>query len=130
MSKYWFGSLEQITDQHDDKGHLKPTATKAVKGWKVVAREDYPDPTKEAMAYREAIRKDRDALAETWWAESEIWWAGQQHNLDLKGKVDDTRVLDYQPIRETGDFQLRITGPVDVPEPPKPKEEIKKTTKP
>lgn len=126
MSKYWFGSLELITNQHDDKGHLAPTALKAVKGWKVVARDDYPA---EPVALKEAIKKDRDALAETWWADAEIWWKGQQINLDLKGKVVDDRENDYQPIRETGDYQLRITGPVELPEPvkqEKAKDEAKK----
>ena len=110
MAKYWFGSLEQITEQHDEKGHLKPTATKAVKGWKVLAGDYASDAEKNAA---------RNALAEQWWADAEVWWLAQPNQLDIKGSEmnPDTRHLDHVPIRETNDFQLRITGPVDMPEP-------------
>jgi hypothetical protein len=128
MAKYWFGSLELLGDQHDEKGHIKPTSMKAVKGWKVAARENYPA---EPFLYSAAVKKDRDQLAETWWAEAEIWWSTQQINKDLKGNVADDRELDYTPIRETGDYQLRITGPVEVPplEPAKAKDVPKKAGK-
>lgn len=114
MAKYWFGSLEQITEQYDDKGHLMPTAMKAVKGWKVLAGEYASDAEKITA---------RNALAETWWQDAETWWLAQPNQLDTKGGEmnPDTRHLDHVPIRETNDFQLRITGPVEVPEPEAPK---------
>lgn len=149
MPKYFFGSLELITNQHDDKGHLSPTATKAVKGWQTLAMTNAPAiaehkeegilewikekfmelarlfgamEAKLPPTERQLLKEERDRLAETWWADAEIWWKGQQVNLDLKGKVVDDRENDYQPIRETGDYQLRITGPVELPEPVKPVE--------
>lgn len=117
MAKYWFGSLEYITVQHDAAGHLAPTETKAVKGWKIEA-DDYPD---------EASRvKARNALSELWWEDAEQWWLNQPNQIDLKGNEinPDIRHLDHVPIRETNDYQLRITGPIEVPE--HPKQEIKK----
>ena len=122
MAKFWFGSLEQITEQYDQGGHLMPTALKPVKGWKAASGEY------QTKAEKLAVRKK---LSEQWWDEAEAWWQAQPGNLDLKGKPLDhptTRELDYTPIRETNDFQLRITGPVDMPEKPpetnKPKQEV------
>jgi hypothetical protein len=148
MAKYWFGSLELIGEQHDKEGHPMPTTLKAVKGWKVMAK-DYPlihkekidektrqhwvknflpkwfaDWIPESTETLTEMEKDRKELSETWWEDAELWWKGQKHNLDLKGIDLDhptTRELDYVPIRETGDYQLRITGPIEIVKPAKPK---------
>lgn len=108
MAKYWLGSLEQIMGQQFENGKRKPSEYRACKGWKVELKADEAqafaqiDPM--SSMYRDALKTYRDPFAEACWANTQE--IASQHNYET---VDE--------LRSCGDFQLRVTGPVDLEEP-------------